>query len=284
VTCREIEPLLAPFNDGELGTEKVLEVEQHVGGCGLCAERLRLIHAMRVSLRRVVQENAQPTPAFQARLAAALEAAHEREWEARVHEREAERNRMLSWRTILPVAAAAALTLVWAASKEPHQQATGGNYAKQAEANVVNVDAMLEDLVNHHVRGTPEITEPKLLSDYEDEVGVPVRVPSLVQYGAHWVGGNVIPIRNQRAAFLRYKLGNDRVTLYVYNASRVPFDNRAQIENRLQERRVGDERVYVGFRRGYSIGVTNRRGIGYAVASDLNDAETAEIVATLDRR
>jgi anti-sigma factor RsiW len=231
VTCREIEPLLAPFNDGELGTEKVVEVEQHVSGCGLCAERLRLIHAMRVSLRRVVQENTQPTAAFQARLEAALEAAHQREWEARVLERDVERNRMLSWRTILPVAAAAALTLVWAASTDKPRQTAGGNYAPVG-ADLMNMDAMLEDLVNHHVRTSPEITEPKLLSKYEDEVGVPVRVPSLVQYGARWVGGNVIPIRNQRAAFLRYKLGNDRVTLYVYNPSRMQIDNRSQSEPR----------------------------------------------------
>jgi hypothetical protein len=44
---------------------------------------------------------------------------------------------------------------------------------------------------------------------------------------------------------------------------------------------VGDEAVYVGKRRGYSIGATDHRGVGYAVASDLNDAETAEIVAAL---
>ena len=277
MSCRAVEAMLAPFNDGELGPEKVVEVEQHLGDCQRCAERLRLIHAVRLSVRRVVQERAQPSTAFQARLAAAIEAAHQREWEARMLEREAERTRMLSWRTIVPVAAAAALALVFAASRDGSSPAhkSSGAYADVLDTH--GVDEMLEQLVDHHVRGRPEITEPKLLSTLEEEVGVPVRVPSLVQYGARWEGGNVIPIRNQRAAFLRYKLGNDRVTLYVYDSSRVP------IQNRLQQRHVGNETVYVGSRRGYTIGVTNHRGVGYAVASDLNDAETAEIVAALDR-
>ena len=41
--------------------------------------------------------------------------------------------------------------------------------------------------------------------------------------------------------------------------------------------------MYVGNLRGYSIGAASHRGVGYAVASDLNDSETAEIVAALDR-
>lgn len=278
MTCRAIEPLLASFNDGELGTEKILEVEQHVAECGLCSERLRLIHAMRVSMRRIVNESAQPSAAFKERLAAALEAAHQREWEARVLQRQVDRSRMLSWRTILPVAAAASLTLVWAASTdvEPHARSSSRDYHTAADAS--GVEQVLEDLVNYHVRSTPEITEPKLLPTLaSEEVGVPVHVPSLAQYGAHWVGGSVVPVRNQRAALLRYKLGNQRFTVYVYDSSRVP------IGRTLQQRYVGDEPVYVGKRRGYSIGVANRGRVGYAVASDMNDAETAEIVARLDR-
>lgn len=276
MTCRAIQPLLGSFNDGELGTEKVLEVEQHVAECELCSERLRLIHAMRLSVRRVVQEKAQPSPAFKARLAAALEAAHQREWEARVLDRQIDRSRMLSWRTILPVAAAASLTLVWAASTdmEPKARTSSGNYHT---ADASGVDQVLEDLVDYHVRSTPDVTEPKLLPTLaSEEVGVPVHVPSLAQYGARWVSGTVVPVRNQRAALLRYKLGNQRFTVYVYDSSRVP------IGGGLQQRYVGDEPVYVGKRRGYSIGVANRGRVGYAVASDMNDAETAEIVARLD--
>jgi hypothetical protein len=39
--------------------------------------------------------------------------------------------------------------------------------------------------------------------------------------------------------------------------------------------------VYVGARRGYSNGATDHRVVGYALATDLNDSETAELVAAL---
>jgi hypothetical protein len=61
----------------------------------------------------------------------------------------------------------------------------------------------------------------------------------------------------------------------MYDPSRFP------IEKRLQRRQVGETAVYVGARRGYSIGATEHRGVGYALATDLNDAETAELVAAL---
>ena len=66
------------------------------------------------------------------------------------------------------------------------------------------------------------------------------------------------------------------MTLYVYDSKRFP------VVNRLQQRMVGKEPVYVGVRRGYSIGATEHRGVGYALASDLTEPETAELVAGLN--
>jgi anti-sigma factor RsiW len=100
-------------------------------------------------------------------------------------------------------------------------------------------------------------------------------MPNLKQYGVHWEGGRVVPVRNQRAASLRFHLSGHRMTLYVFNAERVPF------KNKLEARVVKNEPVYVGWKRGYSIAATDRHGVGYAVASDLNDQENAEIVASL---
>lgn len=281
MTCRTTAPLLDAFLDGELPAEKVLEVEQHLGECRTCVERVRLGQALRGSLRRSIRLNTEPSEAFRARLASALEAAHEREWEVGALERQIDRSRMLSWRTILPVAAAAALTLAWAASTDRDAHRAQRISSSYASADSTNVDELIEELVNYHAHERSDVVAPavvpttSLLPEFEREVGVPVHVPSLKQYGASWVGGSVVPLHNQRAASLRYKLGNHRVTLYVFDATRVP------IEKRLERRQVGDEQVYVGSRRGYSIGATDSRGVGYAVASDFNDAETAELVAAL---
>lgn len=268
MTCRSVVPLLEPFVDGELLPEKVVEVEQHLEECSRCVERVRLGRAVRISLRRAVRPSSEPTAAFRARLASAMKATHQRE---RMLEEQIERTRMLSWRTILPVAAAAAVTLAYAARTEQRPA-----YSASGQTESANVDQLLEDIIDHHVKGRPEVTSLSLLPSLEREVGVPVQPPLLTQYGGRWEGASVVPMHNQRAASLRYKVAGHPVTLYMYDSSRFQ-----QLENRLQRRLVGDAPVYVGARRGYSIGATEHRGVGYALATDLNDAETAELVAAL---
>lgn len=267
--------------DGELAPEKVLEVEQHLEECRHCVEHLKLGHALRGSVRRVVEKRSQRSSALMVQVQLAIDAARQRDLKAR-RRLDAERDRALSWRTILPVAAAAAVTLVWAANTnseraELAQQTASKPAPKQAEARMdpASGEELLEELVEHHVQNRPEFTEPALLPQVESEVGVPVKIPNLRHYGARWEGGSVVPVSNQQAASLRYKLAGHRVTVYVYDPSRVP------IEQRLQQRLVGDEPVYIGHRRGYSIGATEHRGIGYAMATDLNDDETAELVAAI---
>jgi anti-sigma factor RsiW len=182
---------------------------------------------------------------------------------------------MLSWNTIVPLATAAALALVFTASKE--KRPSNGPIATTAAAvTEPNVEQLLDDLVDRHIEPvTPAVVEPTELARFEPEVGVPVRMPNLKQYGVRWEGGRVVPVRNQRAASLRFHLSGHRMTLYVFNSERVPF------KNKLEARVVKNEPVYVGWKRGYSIAATDRHGVGYAVASDLNDQENAEIVASL---
>src|SRR5450432_1417620 len=273
-SCRQIAPLLEAFGDEELAPEMLLGVEQHLVDCTTCTERVRLNQALHLSVRSAVRGAAPVMPAFEERIAQALAAEAAREEAVDdVVEREAHHHHMLSWRTVVPVAAAAALTLVWAASTS-NQQAQ--SRAKSPYAQAENADELLEELVDHHVNARgPQVTEPALLSQLEPEIGVPLSLPSLKDYGARWEGGSVVPVSNQHAASLRYMMGGHRVTLYVYNSSRVP------IESRLKPRTVRNESVYVGNRRGVSIAATEHRGVGYAVATDLNDEESAELVASV---
>ena len=275
-SCRHIAPLLEAFGDEELAADKQLEVEQHLVDCATCGERVRLNHALHSSIRNAVRGAAPVMPAFEERIAAALRAEAHREETADTvveqGEREALHSRMLSWRTVVPVAAAAALTLVWAGSTSKQAQKADSSHA----AMLSNADQLLEELVDHHMNARNlQVTEPALLSQLEPEVGVPVTLPSLKAYGARWEGGSVVPVNNQPTASLRYMLGGRHVTLYVYNSTRVP------IESRLKARTVRNEPVYVGSRRGVSIAATEHRGIGYALASDLNDDESAELVAAV---
>jgi len=138
-----------------------------------------------------------------------------------------------------------------------------------------NVDRLLDELVTYHARETePEVRELALFRQREPEVGLPLRIPTFQEYGARWEGGSVVPLETQRAASLRYRIGSHRFTIYVYDSNRFPL--RARLEPRV----VRDQPVYVGTRRGYSIAAAEQRGVGYAAATDLDDLETAELVAS----
>ena len=278
MTCRRVGALLEAYADGELDAEAVLEVEAHLADCNGCSSRLQLEHAVKKSLRRQVYAEAQPTDAFRERILASFQAEAERE--AVVHlDESSRRGAMLSWSSIVPLAAAAAMALLWSAhTTDPSQSSRpSGNKNTMASVGPASVEQMLEDLVDRHIdRSKPDVTEPALLTDrMEPEVGVPVHFPSLAQYGARWQGGRIVPIRNQPTASLKFLVDGHRVTVYVFNSERI------QLGSPLKRRVVGDEPVYTGWKRGYSIATADRHGIGYAVATDLGEDEGAEIVASL---
>ena len=272
--CRSTLPLLDPFIDGELPADKLLEVEQHLAVCEVCSERIRLAVAVRASTRRAVRGATVVSPAFEERVRSALAAERQREREA--HARPDEGGKVLSWRVIAPVAAAAALTLLWAASvnDSPARSSHAASASVEASPSIAKpVEALLDDIVSNHVRSTtPEVTEKALVSHFEPQVGVPVRLPRLAQYGARWEGGSVVPVRNHRAASFRYSVHGHRVTVYVYDATRVP------LRTRLEARVVGDTPVFVGQRRGYSIAAVERSGVGHALTTDMTDDESAELI------
>lgn len=272
--CRHFVPLLEPFRDGELGPADVVDVEAHLVECERCAERLRLAAAMRASLKQVVRGDAPVSAAFEERIRFALSAER-----ARAERRGAEdaQGRMLSWRGIMPIAATAAAVMVWAASANNQTTDVATHRASFDALTPQSVEKLLEDLVANHQRASgPQFTEPALLSQLEPEVGVPVKAPNFKPFGAHWEGVSVVPVSNQHAASLRYRIAGHKLTVYVYDASRVP------VRSTLQQRVVRDEPVYVGSRHGVSIAATERsNGVGYAVATDLNKDESAELVASI---
>ena len=121
-SCRQIAPLLEAFGDEELTSDKLLEVEQHLVDCTTCTERVRLNQSLHLSVRSAVRNAAPVSASFEERIAAALRAeANREEVIDGAVEHEAVHSRMLSWRTVVPVAAAAALTLVWAGSAGKQQ-------------------------------------------------------------------------------------------------------------------------------------------------------------------
>jgi anti-sigma factor (TIGR02949 family) len=276
--CKPVVTLLDAYADGELSPDQVLEIEAHLAECHSCSSRLQLDHAVRKSMRRATYATAVPTDAFRERIMHSLRAETER-MEAAEKEAAAPRSSMLSWGNIAPLAAAAAFALIWKAL--PHESAKGSptptsSGIQAASVEPFNVEKLLDDIVERHLdRSAPAVTEKALLERMEPEVGVPVHAPNLLQYGARWEGGSVVPLRNERAASLRYRVAGHRVTVYVFNSEKLPFNAR------FTKRVVRNEPVYVTWKRGVSIAATDRRGVAYAVATDLSEEEGAEIVASL---
>jgi anti-sigma factor RsiW len=101
-----------------------------------------------------------------------------------------------------------------------------------------------------------------------------VHPPALSTFGARLLGGRILPVQEQRAtAMLQYTLaGGHRISIYVYDPRRI-----ATSPSRLHAKVIGNKPVYVGDVRGWSVAAAERPGIGYAIASDLGDDESAEL-------
>jgi hypothetical protein len=174
----------------------------------------------------------------------------------------------------MAAAAAMALWLAQQQQKAKPEQSSDASSATAVASSALGSEELLDRLIDYHsTPPTPQVTEPRLIPQLERDVGVRVSLPSLVQYGVSWQGGSVVRVRpNQRAAYLRYRTAdNHTVTVYVYNASRMPLH--AGLEPKMYRK----EQMYVGHRRGYSIAAQMRYGVGYAVATDLDD-QSAELV------
>lgn len=297
--CKQVQSLLETFVDGELNPQQTLAIEEHLAtGCEPCVERFRFASAVKASTQHAVRQDVQIDDSFRQRLTAAIAAEEKREQTGSGSVISLTPSR---WRAISGIAAAAALLLVWVGS----QQWTGqsGHLPEQAatsSASVMNpslgIEHALDRLIDHHSSPPqPQVTQPELLPALEPNVGVRVHLPSsLARFGARWEGAALVPVSNHQAASLRYRIParrvlprsteypmvssaiGHRVTVYVYDPSKVP------VHQSLQRQLVRDEPIYLGKWRGYTVAAKQNRGVGYAVATDIDDdSRIAELVTAI---
>ena len=302
--CKSMGLLLGAHLDGQLDPVKTLEVEDHVAACEVCRERLALDRALRGSLKKAVKLS---TPDdVRARMLAAMAGESARETRREDEDLVAvsntaalvatgegldasadrkstpgsrpQRPSMLRhWRTMLPLASAAALVMAWgAAAKQPV-----GRGATDTMVPAGLSDDLLRDFVGQHSHSLPpEQADPKQVRQFERYVGVPVRVPQFSN--AHFVGGRLVPLHGgERAAMLQYevKQGTDvqRVTVFVYDPRKIQIGGA-----NLAPRAIGTAEVRVGQTDGYSVALTQHGGVGYAMASDLDPESSANLVSAVD--
>jgi anti-sigma factor RsiW len=273
--CCEARAYLEAYADSELATDRALDVEAHLSDCGACQAELSLSRTV-CQLTRSACACA-PMPAeFEARLREKVR----EEGLDREHQNLA--TLPLSWSAITPLAAAAAAAFWFNFST--NRPAVLGN-GEETAADVMNAatgpEQLVEALVQHHTHSQihrPRFIDTMAVSNLEPTLGLPIHPPDLARYGAHFEGASIVNVRSTHAASLHYTVGNHRFTLYVYDPDELPLRTLRDLEPRV----VGDRAVFVGQRRGYSIAACESQGVGYAVAADLSDDESAELVAALD--
>ena len=293
MNCEETLPFLDTLMDGELLPPQLYDVQAHLRACTECSDQLALCEAIAESTRKAVR--AEPIPsALSARIQGAI--SNVRDDELRNSspaiqlassesdsEPSASKGQAMLRRAMSGMALAAAVLLYFAGQQHstpglntaPVGQTTAAaSVPTDPLAVSSSVESLLDRLLDFHASPPPlSATDPEVIALFEPEVGVRVQVPNFERYGGLLQGGSVVPIRKHHAVQLRYRLSNHNVTLYVYNSARVP------VHRRLERRIVRGRPIYVGRRRGYQIAVAEHHGIGYAIATDLSDRETAELVA-----
>jgi len=142
----------------------------------------------------------------------------------------------------------------------------------------VTFDTLLDDLVALHANPLPpDTTNPDEMRKYDALVGVKVRRPTLRPYAASFRGARLHAMRDaQRTAMLQYTLGDGHhVTVYVFNPREMQLGT-----THMQPRVVKDEPIYVGSVRGFSVAAAERRGVGYALATDRDTDDCVKMVAS----
>jgi len=255
--------------DGQLDPVKTLEVEQHLDSCEECRERIALQRAMRGTLKKAVQ--AKTPDDVRARMLAAMAGESARE---KTREDAAKKTRptmLRHWRTMVPLASAAALAFAWGTAGNQPIPNTNADLMRAGFGN----DDLLRDFVGLHSKALPpEQTDPAKLSQY---VGVRVQAPRF--QNAKFVGSRLVTLHGaETAAMLQYQLDSgQRMTLFVYNPRLVQV--RA---TNLAPRALGTSEVRVGQENGYNVALSQQGGVGYNIVSDADQEQNVKLLAVVE--
>lgn len=270
--------VLGAYLDGELDASTLLDVETHLSACETCRERVEVDRATRQSLKHVVRKAPESgLAALRSRAMTAMLAERARS-DARAFDAE-ERGRLLGWRTMVPLATAAAFALMWGvASRGPVSDS--GVRSDQMRSGFVN--DVLANLVFQHSNPVPvQFVNQGDVRALDQYVGVPVRSSPFERGGAALIGASLLPIHQTRAAMLQYRIENGprqgRFSLFIFD----PRNIRISGPN-LATRAVGSGHVRVGQENGYSVAVAQNRGVEYAVVSDDEDRSAQLAALALD--
>ncbi len=246
MNCREVEPQLMPYLDGELIEADRLEVETHLATCAPCAKHAEVARHNRTLVRTLAKQASPPAPeALRSKLFTTVRA---------------EQARQRQGRFLRLSAAAAGLVLVAAAGHHQWRSFQRRLY--------------VEDAASRHARQFPlevRVPQPEALEAWFDgKLGHRVAVPRFPNAVAE--GARVLNVRDKQAAYIRYDAPARtsaqvrQVGLFVFGDDKKDVDVGAR------------EQPDVGNSNGYNV-VTWREGdIVYQLVTDLEEADIRDLL------
>jgi anti-sigma factor RsiW len=292
--------------DGELEPSKAVEVERHLIACSQCRDELDMIRAMRASLRRSCARRSTAAAKERLERAVALEISGVRPTDGYtkvsdvVAARPAAPKTTTNNRLVIAAALAAAACFVFFAVARANRQASTADSSparvdgegasrpassSRGAAQASDLDTVLDQLVALHANPLPpEENNPEQLARLEPYVGVPVQRSALqllrrndrIGAAPSFDGARLHMVENSHnAAALHYKLKGHRLTVYVFDPRSIQMRH-----TRLRPRVVKESPVYVGELRGFSVAAAERSGVGYALASDMDEDNSVQMVAS----
>jgi hypothetical protein len=162
--------------------------------------------------------------------------------------------------------------------------------AAPGKAKESTLDTVLDELVALHANPLPpEEENPEKLARLEPYVGVPVQRSALqllrrnerIGASPSFDGARLYMVENSHnTAALHYKVKGHRLTVYVFDASVIKMRQTRLRPRIVREVPARESPVYVGEMRGFSIAASERSGVGYALASDLDEDNNVQMVAS----
>ncbi|MEO6954191.1 MAG: zf-HC2 domain-containing protein [Polyangia bacterium] len=262
VHCEGVWRFCDAFVDGEFGDVERAEFESHLEGCHDCQAIVRAQATWKQAVRAAAPREKAPD-VFRARLDAQLarEVASKEALKAQVDAALGEVATVpprsfvsRAW----PYAACGCIALALLVTRGPHAGVTA-------------------DLIAKHQRNLPiEISggSDNVRRWYADKVDFPVRPPVFV--GAHpgaLRGGRLANVRDHQAAYLFYEVDGNKVSVFIFDAGELPMEAR-------HHQVIGNREVYFDAERGYNVALYRDHGVGYAIASDLDQDQMMKLVSS----
>lgn len=246
--CDDMQELISPYLDGELGLVTSLEVERHLQDCRICSPEYENHRSLRAALRSDDLYFKPP-----ARFAKRVQSAVRQESKSQTN---APR---FSWRW-LSIAGATAVLLIVGALASKLISTRSANDALTQEV----IASHIRSLMASHLTDVPSSDQHTVKPWFNGKLDFSPPVKDLAGEGFPLIGGRLDYLNNQPVAAVVYQHRQHFINVFVWP---------------LTEERSDDHREWS--RQGYNLMQWSQTGMSYWAVSDLNRAELQEFVALL---